>query len=61
MFVISIIHSAHILVKYYTLYMYTRTKVCFLNPGSYVVNYGFIYALHVCGGQVCLGLLHGKC
>ncbi len=30
-----------------------------LNLGSYVVNYGFIYAL--CGGQVCLGLLHGKC
>ncbi len=29
------------------------------SPGSYVVNYGFIYAL--CGGQVCLGLLHGKC
>ena len=29
------------------------------DPGSYVVNYGFIYTL--CGGQVCLGLLHGKC
>ncbi len=28
------------------------------NPGS-LVNYGFIYAL--CDGQVCLGLLHGKC
>ncbi len=28
-------------------------------PESYVVNYGFIYAL--CGGQVCLGFLHGKC
>ncbi len=23
-----------------------------MTPGSYVVNYGFIYAL--CGGQVCL-------
>ena len=29
------------------------------NPGSYVVNYGFMYAL--CGRQVCLGLLHGTC
>ena len=37
-----------------------KKSICIeLNLGSYVVNYGFIYAL--CGGQVCLGLLHGKC
>ncbi len=29
-----------------------------INHGSYVVDYGFII---LCGGQVCLGLLHGKC
>ncbi len=50
-------HTRHTMLVINHYWKCTLKSICVeFNPGSYVVNYGFIYAL--CGGQVCLGLLH---